>query len=106
MENILGIGLIFAVLAFGFYRASWYMRRGWKDHRWIWDDAHAAARFLLLIAVIHSLVEVFRFGLNSRLWFLLALWCAFLTMPYLFYALGRGLGILQRRRKTRRIHPL
>jgi hypothetical protein len=97
------LGVAFALFCLGLlvWKTVKYVRRGWKDHRWIWDDAHRAARLVAFVMACKIGVDAVRYGFDFRVWVTLWVALVFVIGPYVAYTTGRLLGIWHRSRQGR-----
>lgn len=96
-------GIAIAVACFGLmvWKAAQYVRRGWKDHLWIWSDAHRAARSGAMITGFLAVANLVRHGIGLEFWAAIGAAAIFITAPYIAYAIGRLSGIWHRSRQRR-----
>ena len=100
---ILGLGLMLPVLAYCGWKVWKMGRRGFRDHLWIWDGAHRAATFLLVIFGFQGVARwVWRGWSDEVLAFLIAT-AVTLPIPYIAYITGRLLGMRDRARHGSRL---
>jgi uncharacterized membrane protein YcjF (UPF0283 family) len=67
-QTILAIAFALFCLGVLVWKTAKYVRRGWKDHRWIWDDANRAARFVAFVMACLIGVDMVRYEFDYRVW--------------------------------------
>jgi hypothetical protein len=78
-------------------------QRGWKDHLWIWDDAHRGARFIAIIMGAQAVGRWAGYGMNDIVVVFLVAGAILVPIPYIAYITGRLLGMRDRARHGSRL---
>ena len=80
-----------------------HLRRGWRDHVWIWNEAHHRAAMFAVAFVTLAGGKWLTGSLNDEVLVYGATGLGFVIMPYLAYIAGRFFGILHRARHGTRL---
>lgn len=97
------LGLLASVIVLA-WLIGHHARRGWKDQRWIWDEANSRALLFLLLFAVMIAGEVSRFGLTDKVAYFVWTGLGFVALPYIAYITGRLLGIWHRSRDSSRLY--
>lgn len=100
-QSILAIAFVLICLGLVAWKTATYVRRGWKDHRWLWDDAHRAARFVAFVMACKLGIDAVRYGFDFRVGVTLSVALVCMTGPYVAYITGRLFGMWHRSRQRR-----
>ncbi|HSF13485.1 MAG TPA: hypothetical protein VLA50_10990 [Erythrobacter sp.] len=98
-------GLIFmlACLSAVVWIFAQHVRRGWKDHIWVWHEANdGAIRFAVLFGILAG-AKWLVYDLKDEAIIYAGVGLVFVALPYVLYIIGRFLGMWHRSRHGTRL---
>lgn len=98
---VFGVIFLLASVIFLAWIFGQHIRRGWKDHLWIWDEANDRALLFAITFTVLAGGKWLRGSPKEEVVIYAVVGLGFVALPYIAYAFGRLLGIWHRARQRR-----